>query len=150
MATSTVLVVNSGSSSIKYQLVEPESGACIAKGLIEAIGEPHGHAKHTYGDVSAELDEVIADHTRGMAIMEHFFDEVGPKLLESNIVAVGHRIVQGGKYFSGPALINDEVYDRIVQLCPLGPLHNPAHLKGIDAARKIVLKIGRASCRERV
>ncbi|MBD3689996.1 acetate kinase [Nanchangia anserum] len=137
MATQTVLVINSGSSSIKYQLVDPDSGEPIAKGLIEAIGEDSGHATHTYGEERRELDRVIADHTEGMAIMEEFFSTLGPDLASSHIVAVGHRIVQGGKYFSGPALIDEEVHDKIVDLCPLGPLHNPAHLKGIDAARKI-------------
>ena len=53
-------------------------------------------------------------------------------------MAVGHRIVQGGKYFDGPALITDEIRDRIEQLCPLAPLHNPAHLKGIDVARALM------------
>lgn len=137
MTDQTVLVVNSGSSSIKYQLVNPESGECIAKGLIEAIGEAGGHAEHTWGEQSAEIDRVIADHTEGMAIMEEFFSSVGPDLLQAHIVAVGHRIVQGGKYFSGPALIDEAVHQKIVDLCPLGPLHNPAHLKGIDAAQKI-------------
>ena len=66
------------------------------------------------------------------------FDEVGPSLAEANIVAVGHRIVQGGKYFDGPALITDEVRDLIDDLCALAPLHNPAHLKGIDVARELM------------
>lgn len=137
MSDKSVLVVNSGSSSIKYQLVEPETGRCIAKGLVEAIGEAGGHAKHTFGEEVKELDRVIDDHTVGMEIMEQLFAEVGPDLASCHIVAVGHRIVQGGKYFAGPALIDDDVHQKIVDLCPLGPLHNPAHLKGIDAARKI-------------
>lgn len=137
MSTPTVLVVNSGSSSIKYQLIEPETGVSLAKGLIEAIGEESGHATHTWGDETREVTREIGDHTVGMEIMQQFFAEVGPNLDEANVVAVGHRIVQGGKYFAGPALITDEVYQRIEDLCPLGPLHNPAHLLGIDSAKAI-------------
>ena len=57
---------------------------------------------------------------------------------DSNVIGVGHRIVQGGPYFSGPAVIDQRVYELIQELCPLGPLHNPAHLKGIDAAKRIL------------
>lgn len=139
----TVLVINSGSSSIKYQLIEPETGRSLAQGLVEQIGEASGHARHkAYPDSDQEsikdLNLEISDHVFGMEIVEKMFNEEGPQLSDSNIVAVGHRVVQGGKHFSGPALIDEQVYQLIVDLCPLGPLHNPAHLKGIDAARKIL------------
>lgn len=137
----TVLVINSGSSSIKYQLVDPETGEAIAKGLVERIGDPVGKIKHTHGD-DVTIEEIpIADHEVGMREVLRLFDDKGPKLAEAGIVAVGHRIVQGGKYFDGPAVINDEVRNLIEDLCPMAPLHNPAHLKGIDVARELMPEI---------
>ena len=136
--TDTVLVINSGSSSIKYQLINPDNGDAIAKGLVERIGESEGHIQHKYGEKVVDVNEPIADHEVGMREVLRLFDEVGPSLAEANIVAVGHRIVQGGKYFDGPALITDEVRDLINDLCALAPLHNPAHLKGIDVARELM------------
>lgn len=137
----TVLVINSGSSSIKYQLVDPETGEAIAKGLVERIGDPVGKIKHTHGD-DVTIEEIpIADHEVGMREVLRLFDNKGPKLAEAGIVAVGHRIVQGGKYFDGPAVINDEVRNLIEELCPMAPLHNPAHLKGIDVARELMPEI---------
>lgn len=136
--TQTVLVVNSGSSSIKYQLVDPETGASIAKGLVERIGESEGRIEHTYGEKVVELNEPVADHEVGMREVLRLFDEVGPKLSDANVVAVGHRVVQGGKYFDSAALVTDEVRDRIEELCALAPLHNPAHLKGIEVARELM------------
>ena len=137
----TVLVINSGSSSIKYQLVDPETGEAIAKGLVERIGDPVGKIKHTHGD-DVTIEQIpIADHEVGMREVLRLFDDKGPKLAEVGIVAVGHRIVQGGKYFDGPAVINDEVRNLIEELCPMAPLHNPAHLKGIDVARELMPEI---------
>lgn len=137
----TVLVINSGSSSIKYQLVDPATGEALAKGLVERIGDPMGAIKHANGASLTGEDLPVPDHTVGMREVLRYFDEQGPALNEAGIVAVGHRIVQGGKYFDGPALITDEIRDRIEQLCPLAPLHNPAHLKGIDVARELMSDI---------
>lgn len=138
MTTRTVLVINSGSSSIKYQLVDPDSGVSLASGLVERIGEPEGAIKHKHGEDVTELTEPVADHGAGLAEVLRLFDEKGPSLAEANIVAVGHRVVQGGKYFSGPALIDDDVVATIEKLVPLGPLHNPAHLKGIEVGRELL------------
>ena len=133
-----VLVINSGSSSLKYQLVEPEDGVSIASGIAERIGEPVSHTEHRFGDKEVAMDQPILDHTAALREALRLFDQVGPKLEEANIVAVGHRVVQGGRYFSGPALIDDQTRNLIDQLSPLAPLHNPAHLKGIDVARKML------------
>ncbi|MDO5060269.1 MAG: acetate kinase [Actinomycetaceae bacterium] len=134
----TVLVINSGSSSLKYQLVNPENGAAIASGLVERIGENSSLLKHTYGDQEVNLEAPVHDHSEALAKVLELFDQVGPALSEAGIVAVGHRVVQGGSYFSGPALIDDEVRNLIDDLAPLAPLHNPAHLKGIDVARELI------------
>ena len=138
MSSSSVLVINSGSSSIKYQLVDPETGDAIAKGLVERIGDPMGLIKHVHGDAVTEEELPVPDHTVGMREVLRLFDTEGPTLAEAGIVAVGHRVVQGGRHFDGPALITNEVRDLIKELCPLAPLHNPAHLKGIDVARELM------------
>ncbi|MBE6484216.1 MAG: acetate kinase [Actinomycetaceae bacterium] len=134
----SVLVINSGSSSIKYQLVNPETGEAIAHGLVERIGEETGHIEHVYGDITREIDGPVPDHGKGLEEVLRLCDEVGPSLTDDSIKAVGHRIVQGGKYFDGPAIITDDVQATIEKLCPLGPLHNPAHLKGIIVARRLL------------
>ncbi|WP_067778814.1 acetate/propionate family kinase [Actinomyces vulturis] len=141
MAERTVLVINSGSSSIKYQLVDPDSGDSLASGIVERIGDTTGSITHKVDGRKIEIDEPVPDHGFGLAEVLRLFDEEGPRLEDANIVAVGHRVVQGGRYFSGPALITDEVVERIEQLVPLGPLHNPAHLKGIEVGRKLLADV---------
>ena len=88
--TDTVLVINSGSSSIKYQLINPDNGDAIAKGLVERIGETEGHIQHKYGEKVVDVNEPIADHEVGMREVLRLFDEVGPSLAEANIVAVDY------------------------------------------------------------
>ncbi|MDU5269112.1 MAG: acetate kinase [Varibaculum cambriense] len=141
MENDTILVINSGSSSIKYKLMNPETGEDIAQGIVEQIGEARSQIKHVYQDVEEKMVRSVRDHLEGMAIVEELFEKIGPSLQESHVVGVGHRIVQGGSYFSGPAVIDKDVYALIEELCPLGPLHNPAHLKGIDAAKRILPKV---------
>lgn len=133
----TVLVINSGSSSIKYQLVDPVKGESLASGIVERIGEPIGHYEHNYDGKTTELEEPVPDHDTGLRRVIELFNEVGPVLKEAGVKAVGHRVVQGGKYFNKAALADDAVVERIRQLIPLGPLHNPAHLKGIEVAREL-------------
>ncbi|MDO5671571.1 MAG: acetate kinase [Actinomycetaceae bacterium] len=135
--TSTVFVINSGSSSVKYQLINPETGESLASGLAERIGETNGHLRHKAAGEVVDLEMPLPDHSVALREVKKLFDTTGPRLEDAGIVAVGHRIVQGGKHFSGPALITQAVYDKIVELVPLGPLHNPAHLLGIDVAKEI-------------
>jgi acetate kinase len=110
-----IFVVNSGSSSIKYQLVDVETGEALVNGLIERIGEPGSKAK---------------DHVAGMRLA---LDDLGEG---HDITAVGHRVVHGGMRFTEAAVITDTVEKQIDELTPLAPLHNPANLIGIRAARK--------------
>ncbi|SHE24755.1 acetate/propionate family kinase [Actinomyces glycerinitolerans] len=138
MTTRTVLVINSGSSSIKYQLVDPDSGQSLASGLVERIGEETGTIIHRHAGEKTQLDEPVPDHGYGLSEVLRLFDEKGPTLSEANIVAVGHRVVQGGRYFSGPALVDEDVIAKISELVPLGPLHNPAHLKGIEVGLELL------------
>ncbi|NYD66959.1 acetate/propionate family kinase [Agromyces atrinae] len=133
---SAVLVVNSGSSSFKYQLIDAESEVTLASGLVERIGEPTGGATHT--DAAGErtsLELEIVDHTAGFAVMLEAFAASGVDVV-ADLVAVGHRVVQGGARFFEPTIITDLVRINIDELSGLAPLHNPANLAGIIAAQK--------------
>ncbi len=130
-----VLVVNSGSSSIKYQLIDVETSDSLASGIVERIGLAMGRAKHEGPDGKTEIERPVPDHSSGMAIMMELFEAHGPEIDPEHLAAVGHRVVQGGAVFSGPAVIDDEVLAKIDALSPLAPLHNPAHVQGIVAAR---------------
>ena len=141
MTTRTVLVINSGSSSIKYQLIDPDAGESLASGIVERIGDVTGSITHKHAGEKTVIDEPVPDHGFGLAEVLRLFEEKGPSLTEANIVAVGHRVVQGGHYFSGPALIDDDVVARIGGFVPLGPLHNPAHLKGIEVGRELLANV---------
>lgn len=142
---SVVLVVNSGSSSLKYQLVDVEAGEALASGLIERIGQREGRATHTVRhpepsespDAADETfrDEVaVPDHDAAFARMLAAFADHGPSLDEHPPVAVGHRVVQGGARFVEPTVVTDRVKRDIEELEVLAPLHNPANLAGIVAA----------------
>nr|WP_221046259.1 acetate kinase [Mycobacterium senriense] len=118
-----VLVINSGSSSLKYQVVDPDSGSARATGLVERIGEESSS---------------VPDHD---AALRRAFDTLaddGIDLQASGIVAVGHRVVHGGNTFYRPTLLDDAVIGRLDHLSELAPLHNPPALKGIEVARKLL------------
>ncbi|WRS29125.1 acetate kinase [Actinomycetaceae bacterium MB13-C1-2] len=134
----TVLVINSGSSSIKYQLVDPAIGHNLASGIVERIGEPMGHIHHRYSVKEVDINEPIPDHATGLKMVLDLFEEVGPTLAEAHIAAVGHRIVQGGRYFSGPAVVDERVERLIDELSALAPLHNPSALVGIKVAESLL------------
>lgn len=136
-----VLVLNSGSSSIKFQLVDPEKDTSqppYVSGLVERIGEDDGIVNLKFAGEKIEISEPIADHADGLSKAFALMDkhEVGPHSVE--IAAVGHRVVHGGRLFSGPELINDEIIGMIRDLIPLAPLHNPANIVGIEEARKLL------------
>lgn len=134
----TVLVVNSGSSSIKYQLVDPTDGNAIATGLVERIGEGSSLLRHVFGETEVEEDNPIRDHAMGLERVLELFSTVGPNLHESNIVAVGHRVVQGGSFFDRATVVDRDVMRTIEALVPLAPLHNPANLTGIKVAQRLL------------
>ena len=133
---SVILVVNSGSSSIKYQIIEMEGEQVLAKGLIERIGTGNGIVTHTGPDGKHSREQPILDHIAGFEVMTDACNTWGPKLDEVPIVAVGHRVVQGGARFVAPTIIDDAVIRTIEEISPLAPLHNPPNLLGIRAARK--------------
>jgi acetate kinase len=143
-----VLVVNSGSSSFKYQLIDMDAEVTLASGLVERIGEETGRATHkvtapppdgggaTFTDATYTRELPIPDHTAGFGVMLDAFAEDGPSLDDHPPVAVGHRVVHGGARFFEPTLITPLVEINIDELSVLAPLHNPANLAGIVAARK--------------
>jgi acetate kinase len=121
MSESPVLVLNAGSSSLKYQLVIPETAEVQAKGIVERIGEP---------------GSPVADHAAAMRAMGKDLAAVGVDLDSVGLRAVGHRVVHGGPDFSDPTIIDDDVLNEIKDLIPLAPLHNPGAVSGIEAARE--------------
>jgi acetate kinase len=131
-----VLVLNSGSSSIKYQLVDPVLGTAVASGLVEQIGEPDGRVVYSFGGKRFEHRTPIADHADGLCLAYQMFTDYGPDLDAAGIKAVGHRVVHGGKLFHKPTLITDATLSEIERLSELAPLHNPANAMGIKGARK--------------
>lgn len=133
---STVLVVNSGSSSIKYQLIDIDNEAVIAKGLIERIGTDHGELHHEHGEIDEKTAVSVLDHIAGFEAMITACATHGPNLDKANIVAVGHRVVQGGARFIAPTIINNAVVRTLEELSPLAPLHNPPNILGIQAAQQ--------------
>lgn len=134
MTEPVVLVINSGSSSIKFQLVHPSTGRSVGTGLVERIGERAGRILYRYpgGEIDRELH--VADHTAGLDAAEHVLAETGPPLRERGIVAVGHRVVHGGAVFHEPVVIDDAVLKELRRLSTLAPLHNPPNVVGIEVA----------------
>lgn len=119
----TVLVINSGSSSLKYQLLEPDSGAARATGGIEQIGEPGSS---------------VPSHDAALRRAFDMLAEDGIDLQSCGLVAVGHRVVHGGNQFYRPTLLDDPVVARLEELSALAPLHNPPAVLGIQRARKLL------------
>ena len=139
-----VLVINCGSSSIKYQLLDMKSADIfdvIAKGIAEKIGLPEGILQYApAGKDKIVRNLPIADHKVGMQLILEALAAPGTGVLKSleDIEAVGHRIVQGGDFFSGSALVDDDVIEKITFCCDFAPLHNPAHLLGIEAIKHVL------------
>lgn len=132
-----MLVINSGSSSIKYRLVDPEPGDVLASGLVERIGDDGSRLTHRSGDRELARDDAVPDHDAGFRAIVAAFKETGPALDEVSLAGVGHRVVHGGRRFSEPVLVDESVAAAIRELTPLAPLHLPANLAGIDAARRL-------------
>jgi acetate kinase len=138
MTDSTVLVLNCGSSSIKYQLIDTGPGTVLARGLAERIGEEAGRLTHRGAAGEVDRSDPISDHESGLHAILDAFEETGPSLADADLAAVGHRVVHGGEHFADPVLIDDDVTGAINALIPLAPLHNPANLTGIQVARKML------------
>jgi len=132
----SVLVLNSGSSSVKFQLIDPDSGASLADGIVERIGEDASTASLTVGDKEATRDARVADHEAALRTAFDLFEEAGTHLDTVGLIAVGHRVVHGGPDLYRPALVDDALIGKLEELAPLAPLHNPPAVLGIQVARK--------------
>ncbi|MET8647701.1 acetate kinase [Streptomyces sp. NPDC004096] len=136
MSPTHVLVLNSGSSSVKYQLLDMRDSSRLATGLVERIGEQTSRIKHTVaatGD-TREQNGPIADHQAALKAVAEELARDGLGLDSPELAAIGHRVVHGGMFFSEPTVIDDAVLTEIERLIPVAPLHNPANLTGIRTA----------------
>jgi acetate kinase len=123
MISPVVLVLNSGSSSLKYQLIEPDSGESLADGIVEQIGEP---------------SSPVTDHGAALRVAFEKLSDDGIDLKTCGLAAVGHRVVHGGAVFYRPTVIDDTVIAELKGLSMLAPLHNPFALQGIEVARTML------------
>lgn len=134
-----ILLLNCGSSSIKYQLLDPGVGSPEAVGIVQRIGLDMGTITHEVGDDEIHEERAFADHTEGVAAVVKMFEDHGPSL--EGVVAVGHRTVHGGSTFVESTLIDDVVVDKLVELSDLAPLHNPPGIAGINAAKAVLPEV---------
>lgn len=134
---SHVLVINAGSSSLKYQLIDPADGSWLAKGIAERIGQPGSRLIHESAECgTVEIDTMLADHGIALTLVLRHLQTNGPGL--SDLVAVGHRCVQGGDAYHHPVVFDSAVEAGIERLIPLAPLHNPAALICLRATRRLL------------
>ena len=139
-----VLVLNCGSSSIKYKLYDMNGQKELASGGIEKIGLPDSFLKFTLSDGSKQvITQEIKEHTAGIELILKTLTDAKYGAIKSldQIDAVGHRVVHGGDKFCSSVVINQEVINKIEECVDLAPLHNPANLKGIFAIQKILPKV---------
>ena len=135
-----ILVVNAGSSSLKYQLIDMDGEKELAKGLVERIGIEGSKLKHSAGEKKTEIVEAIPDHEAAAQLMLKILQdpEFGVIKSTNEIGAVGHRVLHGGSAFTASVIVNDAAKQAIRDCFPLGPLHNPANLMGIEACEKVM------------
>ena len=134
-----VLVINCGSSSLKYQLIDMDGEKVLCKGLCERIGMESSMITHEANGHKATTPAIFPTHTEAFAEVVKKMTTGEGKCIDdvSEISAIGHRVVHGGEKFKASCLITDEVINTIRELSPLAPLHNPAGILGIEAARKV-------------
>ena len=138
-----ILVLNCGSSSIKYQVIDMEgkTGKLLAKGLVERIGLPEGDLTHKpVGKTPFELHQPIPDHTTGIKLVLDALTDPTHGVITSldEVKAVGHRVAHGGEFFPASCIVTEDVKAKIQSLCQIAPLHNPASLEGINAVEKVL------------
>lgn len=131
-----VMAVNAGSSSIKYKLFEMPEEKVICSGLVERIGHDDAHFRIKYGENKRDDYLPIKDHSLGVELILKALTKFGIVKNWNEIKAVGHRVVQGGKYFNKSAIFNEDTEAKVTKLVPLDPLHAPAHLMGYHAFKK--------------
>ena len=135
--TARVLVLNAGSSSLKYSLLDGDSGVPEASGSVERIGEDNGRLTHSVGGQPHIEERRVADFEDALRSALGAFDRHGPPIDRDDLAAVGHRVVHGGDVFAEPVLVDDLLLSTVEDLVPLAPLHNPANLEGLRAALRL-------------
>lgn len=133
-----ILVVNCGSSSLKYQLIDMQDENVMAKGYLERIGQEGSFLTHTVNGEKHKIEKKISNHEEGMELVveQLLHPEYGVIKDLNEIDAIGHRIVHGGEKFTESVLVDDEVIKGIEDAIEFAPLHNPAHLQGIYACQR--------------
>lgn len=134
-----ILVINAGSSSLKFQLIDMNGEVVIAKGTCGRVGAEMGEFEMKTAQVSIEKEVAMANHTEAFLVVKDALTTGETKVIDSlsEIGAIGHRVVQGGAIYKESTLITDEVVKGIESLCDLAPLHNPAHIQGINACMEV-------------
>ncbi len=134
-----VLVINAGSSSLKFQLIDMNGEVVIAKGTCGRVGAEMGEFDIKTEKGKFEKEVAMPDHTAAFLVVKDALTSGETKVIESldEISAIGHRVVQGGAIYKESTLITDEVIEGIKSLCDLAPLHNPAHIQGINACMDV-------------
>ena len=134
-----ILVINCGSSSLKYQLIDMDGEQCLAKGLCDRVGIDGKVKAETADGRKAKFDAAMPDHTAAFNEVKKLLTEGELKVIHDldEIAAIGHRVVQGGALYHESCLVTDEVKAGIASLNDLAPLHNPAHIQGINAAQQV-------------
>lgn len=135
-----VLVVNCGSSSLKYQLVNMDNEEVMAKGLVEKIGLPDSQLTHKWNGQKKEIKQSIPDHKVAVKLVLDILTDAECGVIKSMdaIDAVGHRVVHGGEEFAASTLITDEVMKALEKCSAMAPLHNPPNIIGINACKAIM------------
>ncbi len=138
-----ILVLNAGSSSLKYQLFNMDNGDVLAKGLCECIGGKGGSVTHKYADNKHVIETELEDHEKALSIVLDLLvsDEYGVISSIDEIGAVGHRVAHGGEKLKASSLIDDEVVKYLEGIVPINPLHGPPAIKGINACRRLMSNV---------
>jgi acetate kinase len=136
-----VIVINSGSSSIKYQIFNMSDNSVLASSILERIGESRSSLKHRWLKADGRYEEIVltqqvADHREGLQWITNVAEDTGLTQQLKGLFGIGHRVVHGGEAFREPVIIDDKALEEIQKMVPLAPLHNPANLVAIEAALK--------------
>ncbi len=135
-----IFILNAGSSSLKYQLMNPLTKEVLASGLCERIGID-GRVIHEADNTKAKLDVDFFTHKEAVKFVLDLLTHGEHKVIDSinNIDAIGHRVVHGGEYFQKSVIVDEDVIEKLEELIPLAPLHNPAHILGIKIAQELIV-----------
>lgn len=135
-----VLVINSGSSSLKYQLIDMDNELVLAKGNFERVGQNNSFLTHKVGERKHKFERPVSNHEKALnfILARLQSDEYGVIKSIEEIDAVGHRVVSGGEKFTEPTIITEQVINEMKQIIDLAPLHNPAAIAGMEACMKIM------------